>query len=423
MTVAQERAWQTLWPRYGREFDGSIIDLDLWFGRHARRVLEIGFGNGENLLALAALYPGHDFLGIEVHRPGVGHLLLQCAELGLTNVRVLCHDAMECLGAQLPAHAFAEVLLYFPDPWPKKRHHKRRIVQPAFVVDAARMLEPGGVLRLATDCASSAFAAESARERVRRTGIAVGRAAVLALVLGGWAFASGRLVDAEFLSDPRAVGAAFADLVASGRLFPHLGQTLLEVLSGYAIGVVLGMGLTVLVAAVEAAHRVLRPFLIAFYSIPKIALAPLIVMWFGLATAPKIILAATFVFFVVFMNMVAGVYAVNPHQANALRVMGADRRALLTKLILPGTVPYLMTGLRLAVPEALIGAVVGEFIAANRGLGYLVTSAAAQFNTTGTMAAILALLLIVAVMDLALTLAERRLLRWRPRPAASVVRG
>ena len=167
----------------------------------------------------------------------------------------------------------------------------------------------------------------------------------------------------------------------------------------------------------------LRPFLIAFYSIPKIALAPLIVMWFGLATAPKIILAAAFVFFVVFMNMVAGVYTVNPQQANALRVMGAGRRELLTKLILPGTVPYLMTGLRLAVPEALIGAVVGEFISANRGLGYLVTSAAAQFNTAGTMAAILALLLIVAVMDLALSLAERRLLRWRPRPAASIVRG
>ena len=90
-----------------------------------------------------------------------------------------------------------------------------------------------------------------------------------------------------------------------------------------------------LVAAVESAHRVLRPFLIAFYSIPKIALAPLIVMWFGLATAPKIILAAAFVFFVVFMNMVAGVYTVNPNQANALRVMGAGRRELLTKLSCP----------------------------------------------------------------------------------------
>jgi len=266
-------------------------------------------------------------------------------------------------------------------------------------------------------------ATAAARERARRAGIAVGRALVLAVFLGAWAFASGRLVDAEFLSDPRGVAAAFGALVTSGRLFPHLGQTLLEVLGGYAIGVLLGVGLTVLVAAVEATHRVLRPFLIAFYSIPKIALAPLIVMWFGLATAPKIILAAAFVFFVVFMNMVAGVYTVSPHQANALRVMGAGRFELLGKLVMPGTVPFLMAGLRLAVPEALIGAVVGEFISANRGLGYLVTSAAAQFNTAGTMAAILALLLIVAVMDFALSLAERRLLRWRPRPAASVVRG
>ena len=266
-------------------------------------------------------------------------------------------------------------------------------------------------------------AAAGARDRARRVGIAVSRALVMAVFLGAWAFASGRLVDAEFLSDPRGVATAFGALVTSGRLFPHLGQTLLEVLGGYAIGVILGVALTVLVAAVEATHRVLQPFLIAFYSIPKIALAPLIVMWFGLATAPKVILAAAFVFFVVFMNMVAGVYTVSPHQADALRVMGAGRFELLGKLVLPGTVPYLMTGLRLAVPEALIGAVVGEFISANRGLGYLVTSAAAQFNTAGTMAAILALLLIVAVMDFALSLAERRLLRWRPRPAASVVRG
>jgi NitT/TauT family transport system permease protein len=103
--------------------------------------------------------------------------------------------------------------------------------------------------------------------------------------------------------------------------------------------------------------------------------------------------------------------------------MGAGRLDLLAKLVLPGTVPYLMTGLRLAVPEALIGAVVGEFISANRGLGYLVNSAAAQFNTAGTMAGILALLLIVAVMDLGLGVVERRLLRWRPRAATSIVRG
>lgn len=268
-----------------------------------------------------------------------------------------------------------------------------------------------------------AGAAVRARGRAERLTVALGRAALLALALGAWAWASGRLVDREFLSDPLAVALALRDLALSGRLWPHLGQTVAEVLAGYAIGVALGVALTVLVAAVEAAHRVLRPFLVAFYSIPKIALAPLIIMWFGLGAAPKVLLAAAFVFFVVFMNMVAGVYAVNPSLLAAMRVMGASRAVVLRKVTLPSAVPYLMTGLRLAVPEALIGAVVGEFIAANQGLGYLVTSAAAQFNTAATMAAIVALLLIVVVMDAALSLAERRLLRWRPAvPALSAGR-
>jgi NitT/TauT family transport system permease protein len=253
-----------------------------------------------------------------------------------------------------------------------------------------------------------------ARRRAEWLAVAVGRAALLVLLLGAWGWASGRLVDREFLSDPRAVLGALAELAGSGRLWPHLAQTVGEVLAGYAIGVTAGVGLTVLVAAVEAAHRVLRPFLVAFYSIPKIALAPLIIMWFGLGAAPKILLAAAFVFFVVFMNMVAGVYAVNPHLLAAMRVMGASRAVVLRKVVLPSAAPHLMTGLRLAVPEALIGAVVGEFIAANRGLGYLVTQAAAQFNTAATMAAIVVLLLVVVVMDSMLSLAERRLLRWRP---------
>jgi tRNA (guanine-N7-)-methyltransferase len=151
MTAAQQRAWQTLWPRYGRDGGEDRIDLDAWFGRRAPRTLEIGFGNGENLLELAAADPGRDFVGIEVHRPGVGHLLLGCEARSLANVRVLCGDAMECLATRLPDAAFAEVLLYFPDPWPKSRHHKRRIVQPVFVERVARVLEHGGTLRLATD--------------------------------------------------------------------------------------------------------------------------------------------------------------------------------------------------------------------------------------------------------------------------------
>ncbi|MGB5103319.1 MAG: tRNA (guanosine(46)-N7)-methyltransferase TrmB [Steroidobacteraceae bacterium] len=150
MTVAQERAWRELWPRYGIEDDGPL-DFGTVFGREAPVTLEIGFGNGESLAALAEAHPDRDFLGIEVHRPGVGHLLLRAEAAGLSNVRIVCRDAVEVLERQVADAALAEVLLYFPDPWPKKRHHKRRIVQGAFVDLVARKLQPGGVFRLATD--------------------------------------------------------------------------------------------------------------------------------------------------------------------------------------------------------------------------------------------------------------------------------
>jgi tRNA (guanine-N7-)-methyltransferase len=151
MTVAQERAWRDLWPRYGLEGTDETLDLDAVFGRTAARTLEIGFGNGESLVALAQAHPDEDFLGIEVHRPGVGHLMLRAESLELGNIRVACRDAVEVLSRQLPDASLAAVLLYFPDPWPKKRHHKRRIVQPDFVAQVARKLEPGGRFRLATD--------------------------------------------------------------------------------------------------------------------------------------------------------------------------------------------------------------------------------------------------------------------------------
>jgi NitT/TauT family transport system permease protein len=255
----------------------------------------------------------------------------------------------------------------------------------------------------------------AAREAVSRASIAAARAAAFAVALGAWAFASGHLADRQFISDPLEVLRAFWMLVATGRLWPNLIQTLAEVLSGYAIGAVLGIVVAVAVAFQETAQSVLRPFLIAFYSIPKIALAPLFIMWFGLGPAPKIVLAAIFVFFVVFMNMVAGLYQVSPDLVNVVRVMGARRIDVVRKIALPSVVPYLMTGLRIAVPEALIGAVIGEFMSANAGLGYLVNTAAQQFNTAATLAAIVALLLIVAAMDVALGLLEHRLLGWRPR--------
>jgi tRNA (guanine-N7-)-methyltransferase len=151
ITEAQERALAQLWPAYGVEFAPGTLDLGALFGRVAPRCCEIGFGNGDNLLALAAAHPERDFLGIEVHRPGVGRLLLALKNQGLGNVRLICHDAVEVLAEQLAPGSLAQILILFPDPWPKKRHHKRRLVQASFAALAASRLAPQGVLHLATD--------------------------------------------------------------------------------------------------------------------------------------------------------------------------------------------------------------------------------------------------------------------------------
>jgi tRNA (guanine-N7-)-methyltransferase len=160
ITPAQERALTEGWPRFGidppmqnvdRSAAVASLDFTARFGRRAALVVEIGFGNGENLLALATAHPEKDFLGIEVHRAGVGHLLLRAEEAGLGNLRVMQHDAVEAFEHQIAPGALDEVLVLFPDPWHKKRHHKRRLVQPDFVALLASRLRIGGRLQLATD--------------------------------------------------------------------------------------------------------------------------------------------------------------------------------------------------------------------------------------------------------------------------------
>lgn len=150
-TVAQQRALAELWPGYGIEYAPLATDFDLVFGRKAPRMIEIGFGAGEALLAFAQAHPEMDCIGIEVHRPGVGHLLLGAHAAALKNLRIICHDAVEVLRQQIPPASISLVHIFFPDPWPKKRHHKRRLIQPAFVELLARVLAARGTLRLATD--------------------------------------------------------------------------------------------------------------------------------------------------------------------------------------------------------------------------------------------------------------------------------
>jgi tRNA (guanine-N7-)-methyltransferase len=150
-TPAQERALGELWPTYGIEFGAAALDLAAAFGRRAPRCLEIGFGAGEVIGSLAENNPHIDYLGIEVHRSGVGRLLLRAHQSKLKNLRVICDDAVDVLRDHIPDQSFDEVLVFFPDPWHKKRHHKRRLIEPEFVSIVAARLRVGGTLRLATD--------------------------------------------------------------------------------------------------------------------------------------------------------------------------------------------------------------------------------------------------------------------------------
>jgi tRNA (guanine-N7-)-methyltransferase len=150
LTEAQRKALETLWPLYGLE-PGRPLDPVAAFGRQAPIVVEIGFGNGDTLALMAADRPDLNFIGIEVHRPGVGHLLLRLKEMGLTNVRVLCADAVEILNHDVADGSLAAVHVFFPDPWPKKRHNKRRLVNPDFMKLVSRKLKQGGVFHAATD--------------------------------------------------------------------------------------------------------------------------------------------------------------------------------------------------------------------------------------------------------------------------------
>ncbi len=165
LTAAQRRALEQLLPRFGCTASEGPLDLAALFGRDAARVLDIGFGDGEAIVSSAANYADLDYLGVEVHEPGIGHLLLLLEKTGLTNVRVIARDAADVVPQLLGDASFAAVNLFFPDPWPKKRHHKRRLVQPAFIAEIARVTIPGGLLHIATDWADYA---EHARDVLAR---------------------------------------------------------------------------------------------------------------------------------------------------------------------------------------------------------------------------------------------------------------
>jgi sulfonate transport system permease protein len=261
--------------------------------------------------------------------------------------------------------------------------------------------------------------ADRARRAARtdRLRILAGQLVLLALILGGWAWASGRVLDRLFLSDPVSVTKAFWAILLKGTLWYHLRFTLTETLLGYLIGAGLGLAGALAVSMIPAGEPVLRPFVILAYATPKIALAPLMIIWFGIGILPKVILAATFVFFVVFLSTLAGIATVPPQLVSVVRVMGAAPSAVFRKVVLPSALPFILTALRLTIPAALIGAVIGEFISSNRGVGYLINAASSRYATAEVFAGIGSLLVVVLCMNAGLSLLERSWSRWAPRDA------
>ena len=151
LSSAQQRACESLLPRYGIPFSENALDLDQVFGRKAPKILEIGFGMGESTATIAQAHSDTDYLGIEVHTPGVGSLLNRIDALGLTNLRIIQHDAVAVIQHMLAANSLSGIHIFFPDPWPKARHHKRRLIQPALIASLCQRLKSGGYIHAATD--------------------------------------------------------------------------------------------------------------------------------------------------------------------------------------------------------------------------------------------------------------------------------
>lgn len=259
-------------------------------------------------------------------------------------------------------------------------------------------------------------AVEHARIRsLQDWGVRGGIIALGAALLLFWEFGIGLVANPRYTSSPSEISVALWDLAVDGSLWTHTVTTMIEAGGGYVLGVVAGLLCALALAWSQRAYQVAEPFLLAFYSIPKIALAPLFIMWFGLGYAPKILLAALMVYFIVLMNTVAGIYSINPQLVQVSQVMGARRRQLATKVVLPAAAPAVMASIRITFARAMVGAILAEFIAAMDGLGFLIVRSARQFDVASMFAGIVVVAVLVMLVNAAIRSAERRFLPWMGR--------
>lgn len=251
------------------------------------------------------------------------------------------------------------------------------------------MATPAAVSRASLDRAgaTSGFAAWA----LTRTGVLTLRLVIVAGLLVAWELASGHLVSRYWLSSPSLIAAKLWSWVADGSIWMHLVATLTEMGAGYVLGCALGVAFGVLLGFLPRVYRVVVPYLSGLYCLPKVALAPLFVIVLGIDLASKIALVAITVFFLILYSTLDGIRDVDRDLVQALRLMGASRAEVAWKVLIPGCLRWVFSGMRVAVRYAFTAAVLGEVIAANRGVGYLVEANAGQFNSTGVFAAVLIL--------------------------------
>ncbi|MEU8248065.1 ABC transporter permease [Nonomuraea sp. NPDC048916] len=252
------------------------------------------------------------------------------------------------------------------------------------------------------------------RRRVRALPVVVLRLIVLAAILIVWQLLLGRFVDPLYLPTPEAIWQATVASAEGGELWNNLMVTMEETLLGFVIGTIGALVAGLSLTRAPRLADVLDPFLVALNATPRVALAPLFVVWFGIGLLSKVVLVITLVFFIVFYNTLQGLRSVNRDYVRVSRVMGSSESQIFRKVTLPGAMPLIILGIKLALPYALIGAVIGEFIASSSGLGYQIKLSSNTYDTAGTMAGILVLMLVAVLLNMALERIARRILFWQP---------
>lgn len=221
------------------------------------------------------------------------------------------------------------------------------------------------------------------------------------------------LASPEWVSPPLLVLQRMVRWLVDGTLWPHILMTIQEAFWGFALGIVLGVGLPFLLRRHPLASEVLGPLMVGGYGMPKLALAPIFILWFGVGMLSKVAVVFSIVFFLVFFNTTAGIQGVNPNLIKVARIMGAREAHIVRHILWPSAVPYIFTGLKISVPYAIAGAVIGELISADRGIGYFIEYATNEFDTAGVFVGLIVLSLLIVIMNQVVKVVEAKLLSWR----------